>query len=67
MRKIKIVKSVNFAKKIKIAELVTPTKNVVFVPIEYISTSVSILVKFDCDSFLVESVEFVESVKNSLF
>jgi len=67
VRKIKIVKSVNFSKKIKIAELVTPTKNVVSVPIEYISASVSIPIKFDCDSFLVESVEFVESVKNSLF
>ena len=61
MRKIKIVKSISFAKKIKITELVTPTKNIVSVPIESISTSVSIFVKSICDSFLVESVEFVEN------
>ena len=53
MRKIKIVKSINFSKKIKIPELVTPTKNDVSVPIEYISASVSIPIKFDCDSFPV--------------
>ena len=61
MRKIKIVKSISFAKKIKITELVTPTKNIVSVPIESISASVSIFVKSICDSFLVESVEFVEN------
>ena len=64
MRKIKTIKSVTFAKKIK-TEPVTPVKNIVFIPIESISASVSIPVKFVCDSFLVESVECVESVKKS--
>ena len=65
MRKIKSVKSVTFAKKIKTAELVTPAKNIVSVPIESIFASVSIPVKSVCDSFPVESIESVESVKNS--
>ena len=62
VRKIKTVKSVTFTKKIKTAELVTPAKNIVSTPIESISASVSILVKFVCDSF---PIEFIESVKNS--
>ena len=62
MRKIKTVKLVAFAKKIKTAEPVTSAKNVVSTPIESISASVSILVKFVCDSF---PIEFIESVKNS--
>ena len=62
MRKIKTVKSVTFAKKIKIAEPITPTKNIISVPIESISTGVSIPVKSVCDSF---PIEFVESVRNS--
>ena len=57
MRKIKTIKSVTFAKKIKTAEPVIPAKNIVSVPIESISTSVSIPVKFVCDSFPVESVK----------
>ena len=65
MKKIKTVKSVTFPKKIKTAELVTPTKNIVSIPIESISASVSIPVKFVCDSFPIESVESVESVKYS--
>ena len=65
VRKIKTIKSVTFAKKIKTAEPVTPVKNIVFIPIESISTSVSIPVKFVCDSFPVEFVECVESVKKS--
>ena len=65
VRKIKTVKSVTFAKKIKIAELVTPTKNIVSVPIEFISASASILVKSVCDSFPFESIESIESIKNS--
>ena len=65
MRKIKTVKSVTFAKKIKTTEPITPTKNIISVPIESISTGVSIPVKSVCDSFPIESVESVESVKNS--
>ena len=57
VRKIQTIKLVTFAKKIKTVELVTPAKNVVSVPIEYISTSVSILVKSVCDSFPVKSVK----------
>ena len=65
MRKIKTVKSVTFAKRIKTPEPITPTKNIVSVSIESISASVSIPVKFVCDSFPIESVESVESVKSS--
>ena len=46
VRTIKTVKLVTFAKKIKIADLVAPAKNIFFVPIESISASVSIPVKF---------------------
>ena len=62
MRQIKTVKSVTFLKKIKTAQPITPTKNVVSVPIESISANVSILVKSVCDGFPIESVE---SIKNS--
>ena len=65
MRKIKTAKSVTFAKKIKTTEPVTPAKNVVSVPIESISASVSILVKSICNSFPDESIESIESVKNT--
>ncbi|KAK9984534.1 hypothetical protein SO802_034059 [Lithocarpus litseifolius] len=65
VRKIKIVKTVTFAKKIKTAEIVTLAKNIVSVPIESISTRVSIPVKSVCDSFPVEYVESIEFVKNS--
>ena len=61
MKKIKTVKSVTLAKKIKTVELVTPAKNIVFVPIESISTSISIPVESVCGSIPIESV-FVESV-----
>ena len=54
-----------FAKKIKIAKLVTLAKNIVSAPIESISTNVSIPVKSVCDGFLVEFVESIQSVKNS--
>ena len=67
MKKIKTVKSVILAKKIKTVELVTPTKNIVFVPIESISASISIPVNSVCDSIPVESdlVKSIESVENS--
>ena len=65
MRKIKTVKSVTFAKKIKTIEPVTPAKHTVFVPIKSISASVSIPIKSVCDSFRIEFVESIESVKNS--
>ena len=64
-RKIKIVKSVTFAKKIKTAKPFTHAKNIVSIPIESISTSVSIPVKSVCDSFLAKSIESIKSVKNS--
>ena len=63
MKKIKTVKSITLTKKLKIVEPVTPAKNIVFVHIESISTSVSIPVKYVCHSFLVELVESIESVK----
>ena len=70
VKKIKTVKLVTLAKKIKTVEPVTPAKNIVFVPIESISASISIQVKSVCDSIPVESdllkyVEFVESIENS--
>ena len=65
VKKIKTVKSVTFAKKIKTIEPVTPTKNIISIPIESISASVSIPIKSVCDSFPVESIESIESVKNS--
>ena len=65
VRKIKTIKLVTFAKKIKTAEPVTLAKNIVSIPIESISASVSIPVKFVCDSFLVKFVESVVSAKNS--
>ena len=68
VRKIKTVKSVTFAK--QITEPVTLAKNIVYVPIEFISASISIPVKSVYDSFpvefdLVKSIESVEFVKNS--
>ena len=62
MRKIKTIKSVTFARKIKTADPVTSAKNIVSVPIESIFASVSILVKSIYDSLPIESVK---SVKNS--
>ena len=53
VKKIKIVKSVTFAK-IKTAELNTPAKNVVSVPIE--SISAKFFIPF-CDSFPIKSVK----------
>ena len=68
MKKIMIVKLVTLTKKIKMVEPVTPAKNIVFFPIESISTNISIPVKSVCDSILVESnlvksIRSVESVK----
>ena len=65
MRKIKTVKLVTFAKKTKTTRPISLAKNTVSDPIKSISASVSILVKFVCDSFLVKFVESVNSVKNS--
>ena len=61
VRKIKTIKSVTFAKKIETVKLVTLAKNVVSVPIESIFASVSIPIKYVCDSFLVKSVRFVKN------
>ena len=61
------VQSITFAKKIKSAEPVTPTKNIVSIPIESISANIIVPVEFVCDHSPIESisVEFVESVENS--
>ena len=61
MEKIKIVKLVTFAIRIKTAEPVTPAKNIVSVPIESSSANIFVPIKFVCDSFPVESVEFVKN------
>ena len=55
VKNIKTVKSITLAKKIKIVEPVTPTKNIVSVFIESNSASISIHVKSICDSFPIES------------
>ena len=70
MKKIKTVKSITLAKKIKTVEPVAPAKNIVFVPIEFISASISIPINSIFNSIpnefdLVKSIEFVESVENS--
>ena len=52
-RKIKTVEPIT---PIKTIEPVTLAKNIVFVPIEFIFASISILVKSICDSILVESI-----------
>ena len=67
VKKIKTVKSITLTKKLKIVEPITPAKNIVFVHIESISTSISIPVKSVCDSFLVKSnlAKSIESVENS--
>ena len=73
MRKIKIVKLVTFAIRIKTAEPVTPAKNIVSVPIESSSANIFVPIKFVCDSFPVESVESVENsfpfnmISNSIY
>ena len=65
MKKIKTVKSNTLAKKIKTVEPVTPTKNIVSIPIKSISLSIYVPFKFVCESFLVESdlVKFIESIE----
>ena len=55
MKKIKIVKLETLAKEIKNIEPAILAKNIVSVLIESISASISIPVKFVCDSILVES------------
>ena len=59
----KNIKSVTLAKKIKTVEPVTPAKNIVFFPIESISTNISIPAKSVYDSILVES-NLVKSIKS---
>ena len=67
MKKITTVKFATLAKKIKTVEPVNPAKNIVSMPIDSISASISIPVKFVCDSIPVESdlVKSIESVENS--
>ena len=54
-------------KKIKTVKLVTPTKNIVSVPIKSISTNITIPVNSVCDSIPTKSVlvKSIESVENS--
>ena len=66
MRKMKTVEPITPVKKIKILELVTLAKNIVFIPIKFVSVSIIIPSKSVCDSISVESIsiEFVKSVEN---
>ena len=52
-------------KKIKTNKPITPTKNIIFVPIKSISASIIILVESVYDRVLIESIP-IESVKNSI-
>ena len=65
MKKIKTVNSNTLAKKIKTVKPVTPTKNIVSIPIKSISLSISVPFKFVCESFPVESdlVKSIESIE----
>ena len=67
VKNIKTVKSITLAKKIKIVEPVTPTKNIVSIPIESIFASISIPVKSVCEIFPVEFdlVKSIKSIENS--
>ena len=67
VKKIKTIKSITLAKKIKTVEPITPTKNIVSIPTESISASITIPAKSICDSFPVESdlVKSIESIENS--
>ena len=70
VEKIKIVEPITPAKKIKIVKPVTPAKNIVSIPIESISASITIPINSICDSIPIESIlvkfiEYVESVENS--
>ena len=53
-------------KKIKTIEPFSPAKNIISIPIEFVSASIFILVEFVCDcvSISIESIS-IESVKNS--
>ena len=63
--KIKNVEPITPVKKIKTIKLITPTKTIVFVPVESVSTSIIGPVQSVCDptieSVSDESVEFVEN------
>ena len=67
VKKIKTVKLVTLAKKIGTIEPVTPTKNIVSIPIESIFASISIPVKSVCEIFPVEFdlVKSIKSIENS--
>ena len=51
-------------KKTKIVEPITPTKNIVSIPIESVSTSIIVVVEYVCDRIPIKSF-FVESFENS--
>ena len=44
---------------------ITPAKNIVSIPTESSSANIFVPVKTVCDSFPIESIESVESIKNS--
>ena len=57
VRKIETVKSITLAKKIKIVDPVALVQNIISVPIESISASISIPVNSVCDSCQVLKVQ----------
>ena len=66
IKKIKTIEPITPIKKIESIELVAPAKNIVSIPIESVSASITIPVETVCDSIpiksvFVESVEFVEN------
>ena len=55
----------DFLEKIKTVEPLTPTKNIISIPIKSVSTSIVVPIKSICDRVPIESVP-IESVKNSI-
>ena len=56
MKNIETIEPIIPIKKIKTIEPVTPAKNIVSIPIEPVSASITIPVEFVCDSIPTESV-----------
>ena len=64
VKKIKIDEPITPTKKIKTVKPITLAKNIVYIPIESVSTSIIVLVKSICDHSPIESIS-IKSVENS--
>ena len=67
MRKIMTIEPITPVKKIKTIELATLAKNIVSIPIESVSASITIPIQSVCDNIPIESIsiESIEFVENS--